>query len=704
MRQLRRYTALNGLVAILLLLVFAVLSMERFRAAAVSQTQNDLATSLRIFRLLLAQKGDGFRVADGKLWVGNYPINGNFEVPDKVRELTGDTATIFMGDQRVSTNITQPDGTRAVGTRLEGAARRVLLQEGKPFHGEAPILGVPYLTAYEPIRDGSGKVVGALYVGVKKSEFLAHFNLLRGELFLIMLGLVALFIAQMILVNSLVREADERRESDLAFLQTLIDSIPNPIFYKDAAGRFLGCNNAYQQFIGLDRGQVIGKTVRDIAPRELAELYEQADRELFDRKEVQVYESTVWDATGAAHEVLFSKAIFPGPDGAPAGLIGTLLDITERRAAEEKLRRFSQAVEQSAASIVITDTRGTIEYVNPSFCRITGYSREEAVGHNPRVLKSGRTAPEVYGELWGTVTSGREWQGEFYNRKKNGDFFWESARISPITDAAGVVTGYLAIKEDITARKKAEEDVRRLNEELERKVRERTAALLEAQDELVRKEKLAILGQLSGSVGHELRNPLGVMNNAVYYLKMVIPEADRTTREYLDIIKSEIDNSQRIITDLLDFARTSPPRSRPTAVRQLVDETLAKCRLPSSVEVCDELPADLPLLKVDPLQAGQVLHNLVTNAVQAMEAGGVLKIGARPAGGFVEISVADTGEGIPAEHLERVFQPLFTTKAKGIGLGLVVSKNLTEANGGSIRVLSRQGEGTVFTVALPMEV
>jgi signal transduction histidine kinase len=258
--------------------------------------------------------------------------------------------------------------------------------------------------------------------------------------------------------------------------------------------------------------------------------------------------------------------------------------------------------------------------------------------------------------------------------------------------------------------------------ELERQVEERTRQLLEAREELVRQEKLAILGRLAGTVGHELRNPLGAMNNAVYFLKTVLAEADETTSEYLDLIKHEIDNSQRIISDLLDFARTKTPEKVPVAVGDLVSQCLGKCAVPENVAVVVELPGALPRVVIDPLQMGQVLQNLVCNAVQAMPEGGALRVAARLVGAglvpahdpkgqpqglplqdFVEISVADTGEGISPENMKRLFQPLFTTKPKGIGLGLVVCKNLTEANGGRIAVASREGVGTTFQVMLPVE-
>ncbi len=259
------------------------------------------------------------------------------------------------------------------------------------------------------------------------------------------------------------------------------------------------------------------------------------------------------------------------------------------------------------------------------------------------------------------------------------------------------------------------------------KVRDQNQKLLEAQEELVRKEKLSILGQLSGSVGHELRNPLGVMSNAVYYLKMVLSDADETIKEYLGIIKQEIDNSQRIITDLLDFARTKTPQIKVVTAHELIKESLGRCAVPENIVVRTDLPDALPALMVDAFQMGQVLQNLITNAVQAMPGGGSITICAKGArmdegqgardevssvvsaneqsglSSYVVISVSDTGVGISPDGMKRLFQPLFTTKAKGLGLGLTVCKNLIEANNGEIEVESRTGEGTTFSVALPVE-
>jgi PAS domain S-box-containing protein len=256
---------------------------------------------------------------------------------------------------------------------------------------------------------------------------------------------------------------------------------------------------------------------------------------------------------------------------------------------------------------------------------------------------------------------------------------------------------------DITVHKLAEETIRKLNDELETKVQKRTKQLLEAQEEMVRKEKLAVLGQVAGSVGHELRNPLGVMNNAVYFLQAVLTDADDSVKEYLNIIKSEIASSERIVSDLLDSVRTKPPHPEVVGLAELIDQTLRKSTIPPSVTVKLDIPELLPPLWGDAMQIHQVLRNLISNGVEAMPEGGTLEIRAvaDEAAKNVAIGVRDSGIGMTAEQVGKLFQPLYTTKARGIGLGLVVVRNLTQANGGTVEVRSEQGKGSLFLVSLP---
>jgi signal transduction histidine kinase len=243
------------------------------------------------------------------------------------------------------------------------------------------------------------------------------------------------------------------------------------------------------------------------------------------------------------------------------------------------------------------------------------------------------------------------------------------------------------------------------SERLEEMVEERTKELREAQEALIRQEKLAVLGQLAGGVGHELRNPLGAIKNAAYFLNMVLEEPDPEVKETLEILEKEVATSERTISGLLDFARPKPPTRRRTDIEEVVQEALSRVTVPENVEVVSQLDGRLPIILADSDQLGQVFGNIILNAVQAMPEGGQLIIKSQvPSPEWVAVSFMDTGVGIPEENLGRLFEPLFTTKAKGIGLGMAVTKTLVEGHGGKIEVESEVGVGTTFTVRLPISV
>lgn len=271
------------------------------------------------------------------------------------------------------------------------------------------------------------------------------------------------------------------------------------------------------------------------------------------------------------------------------------------------------------------------------------------------------------------------------------------------------------------------QQIQRYNQELEEMVAARTRELEATQERLIRQEKLAFLGQLAGGVGHELRNPLGVINNAIYFLQSVLTEADETVKEYLELIANRVEEADKIVADLLNLSRNRTADRVKATARQLIDEALARQPAPDGVTVTLDLPPDLPALFVDPQQIRQVLVNLVANAYQAMPHSGELAITARLASGgaeeqgsggesvisplpprplapphnYVVLTIADTGHGMSPEVMEKIFEPLYSTKPKGIGLGLAVSRNLVEVNGGRIEVESIEGQGTTFTVTLP---
>ena len=381
--------------------------------------------------------------------------------------------------------------------------------------------------------------------------------------------------------------------------------------------------------------------------------------------------------------------------------------ITRIRATENALseseERYRSIFEHVNDIIYTVEADGTFSSVGPSCERMLGWSPADWIGRPFAQIVHPDDLPLMQA-LFLKALAGKPLP-VFQVRilTKAGGYLDAEIVASPIHRAGSITI--LGVVRDISERKQREEAIRQLNEELEAKVKRRTRQLLEAQDELVRNEKLAVLGQVAGTVGHELRNPLGVMSNAVFYLQTVLPDADATTREYLNIIKSEIAGAERIVSDLLDSVRAKPPRPEAVSVRELLEQTLRKLSIPSSVTVTLETPESLPALRADPLQIHQVLRNLITNGIEAMPEGGKLEIRAAEdaSAGSITVGVKDSGTGIALEIVAKLFQPLFTTKARGIGLGLVVVKNLTEANGGTVDVQSEPGKGATFSITLPIE-
>ncbi len=238
--------------------------------------------------------------------------------------------------------------------------------------------------------------------------------------------------------------------------------------------------------------------------------------------------------------------------------------------------------------------------------------------------------------------------------------------------------------------------------ELEDEQRQTEKELKQAQERIVRQERLAALGQLAGGVAHELRNPLGVMKNSVYFLEMTLADADEKVRKHLGIIERQIDIADKIVSDLLDFARTRKPQRVPTDVNGLVREALEVSDIPDGIEVTTDLADNLPTLMVDGLQLHRVFVNLISNAVDAMPGGGDLTVRTAADERLLTIIVEDTGRGMRVKELAKIFEPLFTTKARGIGLGLPISRQLVKLNGGRIGVQSREGSGSRFIIEFPL--
>lgn len=392
------------------------------------------------------------------------------------------------------------------------------------------------------------------------------------------------------------------------------------------------------------------------------------------------------DAIAQATLVLLATTLFAVVAGAGLGNV-IMRRTAERVRAQRALRRSEQRYRTLFEGIPVGLYRTTPDRqfinANPALVNMLAYPDRETLLAIP--------TSEIYVtqadyDRWQALldTEGTVHSFELQLRQYQGDVIWAKTNVRAVRDADQHILYYEGSVEDITEQKRAEAD------------------LVEAQKQLIRQEKLAVLGQMAGGVGHELRNPLSVIANAIYYLQMTLTEIDQTGREYLQIIADEVNNANKIITDLLDFGRIRASDLGPTQVADVIATVLKQTPPADNVEIKTQIPEALPPAYVDGRQMEQVLANLITNAYQAMSEGGALTISADRTNSHIALTVTDTGCGIPAKNMEKLFEPLFTTKRRGIGLGLTVSKMLVEANHGTIQATSEENVGTTFTLTLPL--
>ncbi|NTV70547.1 MAG: PAS domain-containing protein [Azonexaceae bacterium] len=390
--------------------------------------------------------------------------------------------------------------------------------------------------------------------------------------------------------------------------------------------------------------------------------------------------------------------------------VGTVQDVTERHLAEEQLSKLSLAIEQSPHSIVITNTRAEIEYVNDTFVSNTGYAREEAIGANPRLLHSNETPKETYVDMWATLGAGKTWRGEFINQRKDSSVFTEFAIISPVRQRDGKITHYLAIKEDITEKKRNQSELENYRQHLETLVAERTEQLIQAKDEAesASRAKSAFLANIS----HEIRTPM----NAIIGLTHIAQRSAVNTEQHdrLGKVSEAAHHLMGIINDVLDISKIEAGKLQleytafslahicANTCEMVADRAHAK-HLPLSCEIDPAMPATL---LGDPLRVQQILLNFVSNAIKFTHSGTIqitMQLLGRPDGNaMIRCEVADTGIGISPEGVAKLFQPFeqgdtsTTRRYGGTGLGLAISRRLAEAMHGEIGVTSKPGMGSTF--------
>lgn len=517
---------------------------------------------------------------------------------------------------------------------------------------------------------------------------------------------------------SRARVQRKQSESELYKLTKAIEASPIGVMIFDPAWTIEYINPKVTELTGYQASELIGKHPStldtDHHPPEFFQEMQDALQSgnnwsgeiLLKKKNGTLF----WDATSISPIV--------APDGQITNIVGTQEDVTERKKKEAEVKKLSLAIEQSPISVVITDPEGSIEYVNPRFSKVTGYRFEEALGQDLRFLKSGKHSADLYKDLWDTIMLGREWRGEIINRKKNGELYWEFMSISSIRDSLDQVTHFVLVKEDITERKKTEENLAEQIKELDQA---RLVMLNMVEDLEDAKEKAEAATQAKSeflaNMSHEVRTPL----NAISGLTHLCAQTDVTPQQnnYLSKINAATSSLLGIINDILDFSRIEDGKLDMELVdfdlddvfNRVVTMVLIKAQgkeLKFYIQVSPDIPR---FLIGDSKRLGQVLTILADNAVKFTKEGEVVisvkLVRDEPNNIDLQFTVRDTGIGLTKEQIGKLFQSFSqvdgssTRRYGGTGLGLNICKHLVEMMHGSIRVESTPGAGSsfIFTAA-----
>jgi PAS domain S-box-containing protein len=507
-----------------------------------------------------------------------------------------------------------------------------------------------------------------------------------------------------------LRQRAERNERRLAAtlqrLKLLLEHAPASLAMFDRDLRFTAVSRRFVDDFGLDGIDLVGRHHYDVFP-EIPPRFREAHQRALRGEVLRSEEDQLVRPSGEVMWQRWEVRPWFDEDGAIGGMILFTEDVTAQVKNRQQVQKLSRAVEQSPESIVITNVDGDIEFVNDAFVAATGYAKEEVLGQNPRILNSGRTPPETYREMWATLTEGRTWRGEFVNRRRDGSVYDEVATISPVRGSDGQVTHYVAVKEDVTEKKRIERELDQYRSHLETLVEERTRELDGAREraEVANHAKSAFLASMS----HEIRTPL----NAVVGLTHLLLRDDPTPeqRDRLAKVDSAAEHLLSIINDVLDVAKIEAGKMalderdfHLSAVLDHVRSIIAASAEAKGLTV--EIDRDhVPLwLRGDAARLWQALLNLAGNAVKFTEQGSI-----RLSSDLVEetadrlrvrFEVRDTGSGIPAEQIPTLFDDFeqgddaITRTHGGTGLGLAITRRLAEMMGGQAGVESTPGVGT----------
>ena len=495
-------------------------------------------------------------------------------------------------------------------------------------------------------------------------------------------------------IGELKRMEQENLDRKRLF-ETMFNAIADTIVITDSQGRVQLANKAMETMFGYQTEELYGKTTEVLYLDHDA--YIQTGRTVYGDEAIpatHLYITAYRDKSGRIFPgETFGTRLFDS-NNQWIGNLGIIRDITQRSRDEADLKRLQVAIEHAGEVIVITDAAGNIQYANPAFEKTTGYTFEEALHRNPRILKSGEHDEAFYTELWNTISSGRTWTGNLINRKKDGTLYTEEATISPVFNTRSQIINYVALKRDITAQLK-----------------------LEAQYQQA--QKMESVGRLTGGVAHDFNNILAII---LGYTEMALQLAEPSQKlhSYLERIFEAANRSADIVRQLLAFSRkqTIAPKvldlNRTVAgmlamLQRLIGEDIDLAWLPSP---------DLSPIKMDPAQIDQILVNLCVNARDAIAGIGKITIETSTArldaadcaqntdaraGEYAVLAVSDSGCGMKQEVIDKIFEPFFTTKdLLGTGLGLSTVYGIVKQNNGFINVYSEPGKGTTFKIHLPL--
>jgi PAS domain S-box-containing protein len=497
-------------------------------------------------------------------------------------------------------------------------------------------------------------------------------------------------------------EAEVINESEKK-LRNLLRELPVGVLLYNSQAQITFCNNYSVELLGVNKEQIIGKTIYDADWNFIGEDGSPIPWQLRPVAQAinikQAIHGRVLGIYRNKHDDLIWLLVDALPnmneDRSVKQVVCTLIDITQRKNAEEKLVKLNKAVEQSPVSIIVTDLMGSIEYANPFCSKNTGYNYEEIIGKNPKIFKSGVTSVEVYKKLWKTISNGIIWRGELCNKKKNGELYWESVSISPVTNSEGQITHYIGIKEDVTKQKMA------------------LKALKESESSL--KKLNAEKDRFFSIIAHDLRSPF---SSLLGISELMVENLQRLSKNEIEDFAIHIRNSAtktyQLLENLLEWAKNQSGLI-PFKPELLIFNSIAEdCILilqeqlqSKGISITSDIPSKFELF-ADKNMLLAVIRNLISNAIKFTPKGGKIKIGAIiNQNGDIEISVDDTGIGMSKDLADNLFRIDFKTSRPGTdgetssGFGLLLCKDFIEKHSGQIWVKSDVGIGTTFFFTIP---